>query len=238
MVDTTSQWYPYLKVQPSYFDLSESVDLPRKICDYLIDAPANNYTPKDNNKNSRCRLWKYLYYDGSNPLVQPLPTIEQKMSVVFNPEEPTVPPTTKGYRLIPQVYVKQEQEIAQTRIMCYLGRTIPSNDEYKLSLSVVFSIWTHYAYEANTKTDAYSRIFAMEQALIEAFHGVNMDGIGTFYFNRAKHPDCGSRVIYDGKTNIGRELTIALEIATTEPRGQTQFNNMPFITADGSIRLA
>lgn len=238
MVDVTSQWYPYLKVQPSYYDLSGSVDLPRKICDYLIDAPKNEYKPQDNNAHSRVRLWKYLFYDGANPLAEKLPTIQQKMSVVFNADKPTEPPTDKGYRLIPQIYVKQEQETAQTRINCYMGRTIPSNDEMKICLAVNFAIWTHYSYEANTKTDAYSRVFAIEQALIEALHGVNMDGIGTFFFSRAKHADCGSRATYDGKTNIGRELTIALEIATTAPNGMNDTSNMPSLTADGRIKLA
>ena len=48
-IDVSSQWYPYPKVSESYFDLSGSVNLPRKICDYLIDAPQKDYTPPDNN---------------------------------------------------------------------------------------------------------------------------------------------------------------------------------------------
>lgn len=238
MVDKSTQWYPYVNVQPTYFDLSNTVDLPRKICDYLIDAPKNGYVPQDNNAFSRCRLWKYLYYDGARPLDNPLPTIAEKMSVVFNPEKPTDPPTDKGYRLIPQVFVKQEQEIAQTRIMCFIGRTVPSSDEFKISVAVRFLILTHYTYEANTKTEAYSRALAIEQAIIEAFHGVNMEGIGTFYMSRGKHPDCGSEEIYDGNTNIGRKVTLALEIATTSTNGFTENINNPCIDTQGKIKLA
>lgn len=233
-----SQWYPYINVQPSYFDLSNTIDLPRKICNYIIDAPQKGYNPPDDNSYSRCRLWKYLFYDTDHPLDNPLPDITEKMSVVFDPENPTNAPTDKGYRLIPQIYVKQEQDIAQTRIMCYMGRTVPSNDEFRINLSVVFVILTHYSYEANTKTNAYSRAFAIEQALIEAFHGVNMEGVGTFYMSRSKHPDCGSTEIYDGNTNIGRKLTIALEVATTAPSSMVNADNMPMFGNNSTIRLA
>ena len=175
MTDTNSQWFPYRKVQGTYYDLKNTVDLPRRICDYLIDAPSKGYTPQDNNNFARCRMWKYLYYDGAKPLNNPLPTIQQKMSVVFDPEQPENPPTDKGYRLIPQIYVKQAQDDAQTRIYVYMGRTVPTTDEFAIALAVKFFIWTHYAYEANTKSDEYSRCFAIEQALIEALHGVNME---------------------------------------------------------------
>lgn len=236
MTDTNSQWFPYRKVQGTYYDLKNTVDLPRRICDYLIDAPSKGYTPQDNNNFARCRMWKYLYYDGAKPLNNPLPTIQQKMSVVFDPEQPENPPTDKGYRLIPQIYVKQAQDDAQTRIYVYMGRTVPTTDEFAIALAVKFFIWTHYAYEANTKSDEYSRCFAIEQAIIEALHGVNMEGVGTFFFSRLKHPDCGSRDVFDGNTNVGRELTIALEVAT-ESHGNDDFTNMAFATPDGKIRF-
>jgi hypothetical protein len=225
-VPITNPWFPYGRVQDSYFDLRGSELIPRKICDYLIDAPVGDYTPPDNNDYARCRLWKYLFYDGSRPLENALPTISQKMSVVFDPESPENPPTEKGYRLIPQVFLKQSQTDAQTRIFVYMGRTVPSNNELTMSLSVKFAIYTHYTYELNTKSDVYSRVFAIEQAIIEALHGVNMDGVGTFFMGKTKHPDCGSRELYDGNTNLGRELTMAIEIATVADSGFTETDNM------------
>lgn len=214
MSGITSQWYPYTKVHESYFDLSTTKDIPRRICDYLIDAPTAYYTPQDNNAYSRCRFWKYLYYDTEKPLSSPLPTIGQKISVVYNPDKSTSPPTDKLFRLIPQIYVKESQEFAQTRVHVYMGRSV-SNNPYQLAVSVVFMIWTHYTYELNTRQDEYSRVFAIEQALIEAFHGVNMDGVGTFFMSKSAHPDCGSRAIFDGNTNVGRELTFGIELAST-----------------------
>lgn len=235
-VDVKSPYWPYVKVQESYYDLSDSVSLPRKIADYLIDAPQGDYIPPDDNAFPRCRLWKYLYHDGPRPLEQPLPTINEKMSVVFNPDDPQNPPTEKGYRLIPQIFTRQSQEKAQTRINVYMGRTVPMNEEMRIALAVTFRIWTHYTYELNTRSDEYSRAFAIEQCLIEALHGVNMDGIGTFFFSKMVHPDCGSGVMYDGETNVGRELTIALQVATVAPNDFGSFVNRPMANESGSIR--
>lgn len=234
-----SQWFPYFNTQTNYFDLSDSVEIPKKICDYLLDMPNPKlkYAPKDDNKNARVRLWKYLYYDAPLPLSKPLPTPKEKQAVLFNPFFPDTPPDNKGYRLFPQVYVKQAQEAAQTRLMVYMGRSVPAKDELSINLSVVFSIWTNYAYELNTKSDAYSRAFAIEQALIEAFHGVNMGGIGTFYFSKLKHPDCGSRAIFDGNTNVGRELTMALEIMTAATPKQENLDNLPLFSENSNLKI-
>lgn len=234
-IDKNSPWYPYQKVQEGYYDLSDTVSLPRKICDYLIDAPKDGYSPKDDNTYPRCRLWKYLFYDGAKPLLQNLPTIKEKMSVVFDPTRSETPPTKKGYRLIPQIYTKESQTDAQSRIYVYMGRTVPGREEQTVCLSVVFDIFTHYTYEANTKTDEYSRAFAMEQAIIEAFHGVNMAGIGTFYFSRARHADCGSNAMYDGETNVGRRLVLALETASGV-YNKDLWENQPFANQDGTVR--
>lgn len=234
--DVNNKWYPYFKVIPAFYSLRDADKIPKMICNYLLDAPQNGYTPKDDNDYPRCRFWKYLYYDGSDPLSENLPSISEKMSVLFDPTKPECPPTEKGYRLIPQIYVKQAQTTAQTVVYVYPGRTVPSNEEMKISLGITFMIWTHYTEEANTKTDVYARSFAIEQAIIEALHGVNMAGIGTFSMSKAKHPDCGSDVIFDGNTDIGRRLTMALELATEEPRDTTAWENMPPLTADGVLR--
>lgn len=226
-VSANSQWYPYIKVYEGFYDLSQTVDIPRKIMDYLLDMPDGYYTPQDDNAKARTRLWKYLYYDESHPENQPLPTPQQKMSVLFDPDEPTKPPTDKGYRLIPQLFIKPSQTDAQTRIYVYMGRTI-ATDDFEVQLSVVFDIWTHYTNESNTKTaEAYSRVFAIEQAIIEAFHGVHMAGVGSFYFNRAKHSDCGSTTMTDRDSNVGRRLVLGLSVKSETPSGNIADNADP-----------
>lgn len=235
MIDTNSKYYPYQKVQENFADLSQMAYLPKKICDYLIDAPKGTYKPKDDNSYPRCRFWKYLYYDEARPLSFPLPTIQQKMSVVFNPDKASEPPTDKDYRLIPQEWVQQEQEKAMTRIYCYLGRTIAPHDDNIFSVAVIFDIFTHSTYELNTKDKVYSRTGAILTSLIDALNGVNMEGVGTFTMSKRVHPDCCTRSIFDGNTNVGKELVIALQLPTTVEQKIGDFSNMPII--DKNIKL-
>jgi hypothetical protein len=62
-----------------------------------------------------------------------------------------------------------------------------------------------------------------------------MEGVGTFFFSKSKHPDCGSDVIFDGDTNVGRKLTMALEIATVADRDFAEADNMPIVHGGGVI---
>lgn len=213
MATIESQWYPYDKIYGGFYDLSDTDEIPRRVMDYLLDMPDGTYEPKDDNKRARVRLWKYLYYDGARPIDKPLPTPKQKKQVLFNPDKPNDPEDKeKGYRLIPQPFAPGVEQVAQTRIYVYMGRTIASDDLH-VQLAVTFDIWTHNTQEANTKlNESYSRLFAMEQAIIEAFHGIDMGGVGTFYFNRQKHPDCGTLLLGDGKSNFGRRVTLGLEV--------------------------
>ncbi len=226
MPNPNSQWYPYTKVQEGFFDLSDTDEISRKIMDYLLDMPdGNGYVPKEDNTYPRTRLWKYLYYDGARPTDNKLPTPAQKKAVLFNPDK-AEKPTEKGWRLIPQIYIKPAQENAQTRIYCYLGRPIAEND-FTMQLSVVLDIWTHYIQESNTKlNEAYSRSWAILQCLIQAFHGVNMSGVGTFYFNRSKHPDCGAEPLSDKDSNIGYRLTMGIEVKSTTLNGNEENNEV------------
>lgn len=230
MPNTTSQWFPYLNTQESYINMEQAPKIPRMVCDYLLDAPnkALGYAPTDDNSKSRVRFWKYLYYDEAKPLSHDLPTIKQKMSVVFNPDKAENPSTPKGYRLFPQFWAKQSQTTAQTRVYVFTGRTVP-NDEFSATMAVHFRILTHYTYEANTKTDEYNRTLALEQSLIEAFNGVNMTGVGTFMYSKRCHPDCGSKLVYDDETNIGREVVFGLQLATTKNNDVTQDDNRPLL---------
>lgn len=235
MVNVNSQYYPYSKVYEGFSNLADINGIPRKIMDYLLDMPdGSGYVPKDDNKYARCRLWKYLYYDGARPLDNPLPTPKQKREVLFNPEQPeNAPNKEKGYRLIPQIYIKPAQDEAQTRIYTYMGNTVAESD-FKVQVAVVFEVWTHYTQESNTKmNEAYSRLTAITQAIMEAFHGVNMVGVGSFYYNRSKHPDCRDTIISDNNVNIGRRLVLGIELDSTTPNGNEEFNEIPF--GDGTF---
>lgn len=209
-----SPFYPYEKIQ-DYSGYAGIEAIPRKIITYLCDLPLAGYTPPDNNAFPRCRFMKYLVHDGGNPLAEKLPTPQEKTALIFKPDCITGK-SGKGYRLFPLSYNPQAQTEAATSVRCYMGRTV-ATDVYTSQLSVVFEILTSYAYDTNLVTEVYSRSYAIEQAILESLCGVNMAGVGTFYFDRRQHPDCGSYPIDDGTgTNVGRRLTIGLSYTDSE----------------------
>ena len=65
--------------------------------------------------------------------------------------------------------------------------------------------------KSTTRTTAYSKIYAMECALIEALHGVNIAGVGTVEFNRYSHPEAGSRAYADEGTHISRVINMSID---------------------------
>ncbi len=199
--------YPYERVQ-RFVTLSGAEQIPRQVCRYLLDLPLPGYEPPTGNDYPRVRLMKYLYHDGVDPLAEPTPTPEQKLGLVYDPFKQTEPPSEKRYRVFPQVYTAQTQTGGQSILRCYMGQTV-ARSTHSAELSVVFELLTNVVYEGAAGT-ALSRTFAMECALIEALNGVNINGIGTFYFDRTQHPACGSWPMDDRGTNVGRRVILGL----------------------------
>ncbi len=211
-----SPTYPYERVQTGWNTMRGSERIPLQLLTYLLDLPdAEGYVPADDNRRPRVRLAKYLYYDGANPLAQPLPTPTQKRSLLFNGEEPVLNTDEqkarhpKGYRLYPQTYWGKSELEAQTTLKCYLGRVIPWG-AMQSSIGVYFQALCNVNQENNTKTDAYSRAYDIEQCIIEALNGVNLAGIGTVEFSRQAHFDNGSVPIHDDGTHVGREVHLSI----------------------------
>ena len=65
---------------------------------------------------------------------------------------------------------------------------------------------------------------AIADALYHSLHGVNIAGVGTFYFNRSKHPDCSSTPLYDDNSNIGRRLVLGIELDSDTLNGNEENN--------------
>ena len=116
--------------------------------------------------------------------------------------------------------------------------TLKTQNDNTYNVSVVFDILTHYTLELNTKQDEYSRSGAIVAALIEALNGVNMTGVGTFSMSKRVHPDCGTNPLSDGKENVGTELVMGLEMATTVNNTLNDIENMVYIDKVNKIRLA
>ena len=202
-----SPYFPYSKRNAGFMTLRDSEVIAESILTYLMDLPRDNYEPPDNNLYPRCRFWKYLYYDDRRPLLNPLPTREEKAAMKFVPFTDPVN-EEKGYRLFAQSVFGVAQGQQQTTVRIFSGRGIPVND-FKYELSLRFLIFTSPQIEY--LDNGVNRTEGIAQAIVEALHGVYIDGCGSAYFNRQSHPDCGVVTdLSDGKENIGRELTMGV----------------------------
>lgn len=218
MPDFSSPTYPYTRdIQRN--TLRGAEEIPYQLLTYLLDMPdANGYRPVDDNARPRVRFAKYLWYDGARPLSEPLPTPEQKKSLIFDPDNPDLNTDEdkaahpKGYRLLWQRVRGQAMLEAKTQVKCYIGR-IFENRPFITTIGVRFDVMTNVNFETNTRTDAYARSFDIEQCIWEALNGVNMTGIGAVSFARAAHPDNGSTFIYDDGQNFGRSLHCSIDWA-------------------------
>lgn len=211
---------PYTKIY-DFFGMSDLDIVPLKLRDYLLCMPSKECpNPILTNENPRVRLVKYLYYDTPNPLEEPMPSVEQRQSIVFDPFHPT-DPTQKRFRVFTQMAVNQAELEGSTILRIVMGKTIPYTP-FSASIGVEFVILSNYALEANTRTTALSRTYSIELCILEALNGVNIDGVGAFMFSRGVHPDCGSRLIYDEKMNVGRALTMAFEGKGGSPVGPSE----------------
>mgnify|MGYP003294500515 CR=1 FL=1 len=212
------QYYPYTRVQ-GYGTLPNLEKIALAVRDYLMDMPLPGYTPPDDNESFRCRLMKRLYHDGPNPLAKPLPTPEQKMSIVYDPEKPDTPPTEKKYRIFTQQLVHEAQTHGVTTMRIYMGRVIPI-DSYTARSSVSIEFLTNAAYESNTKSTDLSRTYAMACDAQRALSGLNMNAGTVFAFDRREHSDAGIFPINDETTNVGYRLTMGLTVIGTDANDQ------------------
>lgn len=214
------QYYPYKRVQ-GYATMPNLEIIPRMVRDYLMDMPSKGYTPPDDNRSFRCQLMKYLYYDDNDPLSHPLPTPEQKMSIVFDPSRPDRPPDKeKGYRIFSQELISQAQVVGQSIMRIYMGRVVPV-DSYTIQASIIIHILVNASYEANTRTLALQRSFAMACLAERALVGVNFGaGVGTIMFNRRVHGDSSFYLQDDESTNIGYRLTLGLTVMGSDALDQ------------------
>lgn len=213
-VPTSSKYYPYEHIQ-EYTTMVGMEKIPYIIREYLMDMPSAGYAPPDDNDYPRCRLMKYLYYDGARPLDYALPTLAQKKSIVFDPDRADAPPTEKGYRVFTQSMISQAQTIGQTMMRIYPGRTKSTAFESTTIINIVFL--TSVNYVANTRTAVAERTYAMVNCALEALQGVNFGvGVGTFQMDNRVHPDCGISPITDEYANVGYRLSGAITTMGTQ----------------------
>ncbi len=207
--DFNSPYYPYTKVIAAN-SLKGAEIIPYKILNYLLDLPDSyGYLPVDDNSRPRVRLMKYLWYDGENPLANPLPTPQQKLSLLFNGDNPDINTDEdkakhpQGYRLFGQRMISQSILTAKTMLKIYPGRILDT-DDFRSIIGMQAEIWTDVNFVTNTRTTAYDRTFDIEQCLREALAGVDIAGVGTMRFSRQDSSYNGSEVLYTDSSVVGR----------------------------------
>lgn len=220
-VSFKSPTYPYERVES--FNTLKGADLiPGKLIKYLLDLPdANGYEPIDDNARPRVRLAKYLWYDEPNPLAKPLPTPEQKLSLLYNGENAEL--TTeedeykhpKGYRLFGQSYWMAARLKANVLLKCFMGRVIPRSDLLTV-LGIRFQCDINYALDSIMHTEQYSKSYAIFQSVIEALHGVNIAGVGVVHFDKTIHGDCGYSTYHQEGGSVYADWTMAIEWQESE----------------------
>ena len=212
---TDNPYFPYQKVA-DYTTIPDAETLLKKIVDYLLDFPMKGYTPPSDTSTPRSRLSRLLYYDVPHPLDQPLPTPAQKISMVFDPESPDVPPDKdKGYRVYPMIYPIQAESMGRTSLKIFMGYAKPVSP-MRVEQSVAFEVLSNTALEGNQATTSLSRTYQICVEIIRALNGVNIEGVGGFYFDRRQLTDCGLEPIADKSQNVGYRLTMGLTFMGSE----------------------
>lgn len=223
-VPFTSPYYPYRKIIQSN-TLRGAELIPYKILVYLLDLPdANGYQPPTSNDYPRARLLRYLWNDGPRPLDGPMPTTAEKLSMLYNGEEPDINTDEqkqrhpKGYRLFTQRNVNQSGIEAKTIIKIYPGRII-DNTDFQTVMTFNCEIWSNYGFTSNTKTTALDRTFDIEQCLRESLNGVDIGGVGSIHMARVGGSFNGSEILYTDGLQCGRMLYFS--ISWSEGGGET-----------------
>lgn len=210
MADINSPYWPYDRIM-DYASLPDAELLLKKVTDYILDLPAKGYVPHDNNDFPRCRIAKMLYWDTEDPLGMPLPTAEQKRSILFDPKHPDTPPDKKRlYRIYPMIYTAPQAEYVGSTTLKIIMGAAKANGPYRIDQSVTFEVLSNTAYDGNVQRNVLSRTYDIAASLLKALNGVNIEGVGTFYFDRRQNSDCELLPIWDKSSNVGYDLTMGV----------------------------
>ena len=202
-------YFPYRKVA-DYTTFPDAETLLKKVVDYLLDLPMKGYAPPTDISTPRSRLIRLLYYDTPHPMNEPLPTPQQKLSVLFDPESPDIPhDAEKGYRIYPMIYPIQAESMGRTSLKIFMSYAKPISD-FRAEQAICFEVLTNTVYENNQASTSLSRTYQICIEILRAMNGVNIDGVGGFYFDRRLHAECGLEPIADRNQNVGYRLTMGV----------------------------
>lgn len=213
-------YYPYNKVG-DFATLPDAETLLKKVVDYLLDLPMKGYTPPEDTSTPRSRLIRLLYYDVPHPLEMPLPTVDEKIAMVFDPDYPDKPINEKnGYRIYPMIYPIQAESMGRTTLKIFMSYAKPMSP-MRVEQTISFEVLTNTDYENNQDGTSLSRTYQICLEILRAMNGVNMDGVGGFYYDRRQNTECGLEPIADKSQNVGYRLTMGLTYIGSSDNEQT-----------------
>lgn len=205
----------YPVVEPTFNKYLTSVDLCYKIVQFLLDLPylkSNGELSQPYETGCRADLIKYIYYDDGNPLVHPLPSVEQKQKLIFNPSAPQSPPLkSKGYRIFAQSKIVDIQNDSKTELRVYPLMVTPTNPHIG-DLLIAFECWSNMDYKQICGFQ--DRTYNMAVCILSALNGRNITGVGSMFFDRQNNSNCVlSSVLSDNRYNLGHRLIMGVNIA-------------------------
>ncbi len=126
------------------------------------------------------RLFKALYYQGSDALSQPDLTLEQKLNMIYVDEGKEV---DKQIFLKPLISEEMVDSVSQLRLYKY---TMTPVDKMVSVINYRFDILTGSKTSLVYDEDGIpcSRIEIIEESILDTLNGVDMFGTGEFGFNR------------------------------------------------------
>lgn len=208
---------PIYEMTYRFNDLPRAENLCNDIITYLLDLPRADYTPAD--EGARADIARMLWYDTADALdrsVNPLPTAEQKKSLIYNPKDPTpdIQKRPKGYRLFLQPRIGETQTEQKTELRVFMGETYPTSD-YRAIQAIEFQILCGMSLDV--MQGGISRSYNMLLSIIRALNGVDIGGgSNTIHFNRNFYHFSGSEYFNDGRFNCGYYLHMATEFSVAE----------------------
>ena len=200
----------------AFNDFPRAENLTNEIMTYLLDLPRNGYMPSD--EGPRADLARMLWYDSPDALdrsVCPLPTAEQKKTLIYNPKivTPTTEQAPKGYRLFMQPRIGETQTEQKAELRIFMGETYPVSD-YRAMQAIEFQILVGMSMD--TMIGGISRSYYMQLCILRALNGVDVGGgSNTIHFNRNYYHFSGSEYFNDGRFNVGYYLRMATEFSVS-----------------------
>ena len=162
--------------------------MPYKIIAYMVE----------NNED----IFKLLKYNSPDALDQPNLTCDEKTSMIYGGQ-----PNSTDYKIFSQPITDDAFTEMVSQFRVYPDIIIPENHIRGL-VTFNFEILSHS--KINTLNNYSTRLSWMLQNTIKTLNGINIDGVGSLFFDKsASSYNYAKYNIYNGKNYIGYNLMLS-----------------------------